>query len=387
MLALAIAGFAPLYWTQAVGPELTRAFGLTTAQSASLLTATSLGLVLAAPAAGLALQRFGARRTIGAGLAGLAAVSLAMALARDYPSLLLTRFVQGALTPLVLSTLLCLIPGGPRSRAALAMSATYVTGTILGGVGGRLLPALLMTRFGWQGAGLALALLEAVGTGLALMTVPGCVAGGGVRSRSAALCRTRASSALLTVYGGGLALLFSQTAVFTYIAYRLGAAPFGWSTASLGWLYLVFLPGVVIVRTVRPLALATGFAPLLTAAVALSWLGLLATLASVAVLVVAGLTLFSTSVFFAQALLAHRLSTVASPAQRELATGRYLSCYYLGGCVGAVAPAAAWRAHGWLGCLAVVLAAQAVVALGVMLGRGRGRTRHAAPARNRESCQ
>lgn len=39
---------------------------------------------------------------------------------------------------------------------------------------------------------------------------------------------------------------------------------------------------------------------------------------------------------------------------RSAATGLYLTCYYLGGSIGAVAPAPLYAHHGWLSCAVLI---------------------------------
>ncbi|WP_408602488.1 hypothetical protein [Paraburkholderia guartelaensis] len=45
------------------------------------------------------------------------------------------------------------------------------------------------------------------------------------------------------------------------------------------------------------------------------------------------------------------------------AIGIYLSCYYVGGSLGSVLPIPSWHRWGWAGCVAFVVAAQALVGL------------------------
>ncbi len=52
------------------------------------------------------------------------------------------------------------------------------------------------------------------------------------------------------------------------------------------------------------------------------------------------------------------LPLAAPPEIRSVASGVYLSCYHLGGAVGGVLPALAWRLGGWPACIALVAAVQ-----------------------------
>ncbi len=160
MIGCATVAFSSLYLTQSLGPELHRLHGLSAQQCAALLTATTLGLAVASPLAGWVTQRLGARRALLLGLAALGLLNAGLAAAQGFSALLALRAAQGMAMPLALSALLTSIERQPSARLALGVSASYVTGTICGGVLGRLLPALLVPDVGWVSAFLAMAALH-----------------------------------------------------------------------------------------------------------------------------------------------------------------------------------------------------------------------------------
>ncbi len=354
MLACALVGFSNLYCTQSIGGELHSLFGLSMSQSAALVGVTTLGLAIASPFVGLLVQRIGSRRVLISGFVLLGLLNACLAFATDFGVLVVLRSAQGAAMPMVLSSLLTSIERQPSTRAALGISATYVMGTICGGVLGRLLPAILVPGAGWEAAFLAMAALHVIACLLACS---------GFRLPKTPVAKAPPSAGglaplrLASVYAGGFAVLFSQMAVFTFVAFRLVAPPFSWHTAALGSLYLVFLPALGCVRVSRHAVTRLGHTKALAAAALVGWCGLLSTLTRHTPVVVAGLVLFSIAVFFAQTVLAHALS-VAPAVSRARASGGYLFFYYLGGSIGAVAPTLVWADFGWGGCLGLVGAMQ-----------------------------
>jgi MFS transporter, YNFM family, putative membrane transport protein len=100
----------------------------------------------------------------------------------------------------------------------------------------------------------------------------------------------------------------------------------------------------------------------LIAAILLCGVGALLTLAPSLVIVAAGLSVFATGVFFAQA---SSSSHVAHHAQRDrgLALGLYATFYYIGGSVGGAFPSLFWDAGGWPACVAFVIAVEVTVLL------------------------
>ena len=77
-------------------------------------------------------------------------------------------------------------------------------------------------------------------------------------------------------------------------------------------------------------------------------------------LILLGLVLCSSGVFVCQSASTSYIQTAAPPGGRASAAGLYVTCYYAGGSIGGVLPALVWRYGGWPGCVALVIAVQAV---------------------------
>jgi len=349
---------------QALYPALAGRFGMGPASAGSLLTATTLGLALCAPFAGRLAARSGAKASVFSALAGLALTTCLTAFCEHTWSLVALRLLQGLLIPVALSALLATGKLWPSVDPA-GLAATYVTGTIFGGLAGRFLPAALM-HTGWSSTFLCFGGLQLAATATVFRLFPNRRGEAGevklVQLESLfkwsaqiwpTVCKTIPHLAI-----GAAGLMFSQAAITTFVAIRLASAPFNWNTTQLGALYIVFVPAILFVR-LTPLALRVkGPRWILLAAATTSWVGLGLTLPEKDVAVVAGLALFSAAVFVVQTVLAHQLGCL-EVENRELASGSYLSVYYLAASAGAIAPALIWGSMGWVGCLGMVAAVQA----------------------------
>src|SRR3954467_14601229 len=95
LFAAGVATFALLYSTQALLPELARAFSVSAAQSTLSLSATTVALGLALLIAGPVSEVLGRTRLVHLSLALSALVALACALAPTWDVLLGLRLVQG----------------------------------------------------------------------------------------------------------------------------------------------------------------------------------------------------------------------------------------------------------------------------------------------------
>jgi len=81
--------------------------------------------------------------------------------------------------------------------------------------------------------------------------------------------------------------------------------------------------------------------------------GLLLTLVKSLPVVIAGLAIFSSGVFVAQAAATVQTGAIAGRA-RSSAAGLYIAFYYLGGSLGATLTDWFWRWRGWPGCVALL---------------------------------
>ena len=360
MAAVAVAGFCaflPFYAPQPLLPTLAAEFRTSVASISLLLTASTLGVALVAPIIGILADRIGRKRIIVPAALLLGVPSLLVARATSVPELLFWRFWQGVVTPGIVVVAPAYINEEWQEGVGRAMGA-YVSGTVLGGFFSRLLAGLLAEHFSWRWAFVALALLALAG-GLAVWAwLP--ASRGFRRERNAgatarAMARHLRNPRLLATYAVGFCVLFSMLATFTYVNFYLAAPPFNLPASALGSIFVVYLVAVAVTPLTggwirrfgrRALVLVSSVVWCLGLAITLvPWLP--AIILGLAILACAGFTLQTT----ATSLLAER-----AIAARSSAVGIYVSCYYIGGSAGAVAPAVVWAHAGWLGCVALVSA-------------------------------
>ncbi len=99
MVAAGMCAFFNMYITQALLPELRRTFDAGVAQVSLTVTATTLGVALAAPFAGSLADRFGRKRVLLVALSLLTLATFGSASAGSLGSLLLWRALQGVVIP------------------------------------------------------------------------------------------------------------------------------------------------------------------------------------------------------------------------------------------------------------------------------------------------
>ncbi len=362
-LAVAFAGFSAflgLYATQPLLPMLERLFHTGKAQVSLTLTASTLGVAVAAPLVGSIADRLGRKRVIVASASLLALATLLDATATGLGSLVFWRFLQGLFTPGVFATTVAYVQDEWAEGAGRAM-AIYVTGTVIGGFTGRLLSGVIATLGGWHWTFVVLGALGGVAA-LALQAwLPPerrfTGAGTGERLWTAMAAHLR-NPRLLATFAVGFGVLFSLMATFTYVTFHLAAPPFHLRPLALSALFLSYLIGAVVTPPCGRIIDRSGHRLAIALALGSAMVGMLLTLVPSLPAVVAGLTLCCSGVFVAQAASTSFIGR-ATDQGRALAVGMYVTCYYVGGSVGAELPSFLWRLGGWTACVALVMAVQA----------------------------
>ena len=363
-VAVVLAGFAAfvtLYAPQPLLPMLAVAFAIPAREISLVMTASAVGVTLAAPFVGMVADRFGRKRVIVPSAFLLAIPTLFVGLSSGLGSLLLWRFLQGILTPGIFAITIAYINDEWREGAGRAMSA-YVAGTVVGGFSGRMIAAQIAPVWSWRWAFVTLAVIEVL-CGLALIFW---LPADRKRKARVRVAWPKHTPQLLATYAAGFCVLFTLMATFTYVNFYLAAAPFRLSTQALGSLFLVYLIGAAVTPVAGRFIDTAGHR--LTVAVAFSAGigGMVLTLVPNLTAVIVGLALCCSGVFIAQSSATSYIGVIASQA-RAAAVGLYATCYYAGGSLGSFLPGLIWHWGGWPSCVFLVAGAQATTIVAALL--------------------
>ncbi|MDQ0650188.1 MFS transporter [Pseudomonas cedrina] len=358
------AAFLNLYATQSILQTFAMQFQVSARTAGWSITVTTLAVAITAPFVSRLTGRFEQRTVISAAALLLAVPALMTAYADSFAEVLVWRFVEGMLIPVVFATSVAYIGDRWSGGTVTEVTSQYVAGTVLGGFAGRFVTGVMTQYVGWREAFELLAALSLMVGGFIQFLLPVSRAR---TKRVGAFCTGVFRKPLLAAYAVGFCVLFSQVAAFTYAGLYLGLPPFNLGSAALGTLYMVFLLALIVIPIAGRISKARPHAELLSVAAVLGISGSALTLAPSLWCIVVGLALSSTGVFLAQAA-ANAFTAATARDNKAGAVGVYLTCYYLGGSCGAIVPALIWERWGWAGCVVLIIAFQVLTLLIALTG-------------------
>ncbi|PHQ49609.1 MFS transporter [Streptomyces cinnamoneus] len=363
LFAAGVATFALLYSTQALLPAISADLGVTPDQASWTVSAATGGLALAVIPLSALSERYGRRATMTAALCVAAFVALLVPMAPDLGWLVALRAVQGAALAGVPASAMAYLSEEVRPKALIGAIGLFVAGNSIGGMVGRILAGWVAQAGGWRAGLAAVGALAVVCALVFRLMVPKArhFTASAVSARS--LARTvgaHLSDPLLRrLYAIGALFMTVFGAVYTVIGYRLAEAPFSLPQGVVGSIFLIYLVGTASSAAAGRLVGRMGRRGALYLAVGTTTSGLLLSVSSSLVAVLAGLVLITAGFFAGHAVASSAVSRAVTHGRAQ-ASALYQTAYYVGSSVGGTLGALAFRAAGWDG--TVVLGLVAMVA-------------------------
>ena len=365
-----VATFAQLYSTQAVLPIMAADLQVSAAEAALTISLATVGLALTVIPWSFLADRIGRVRAMTLGISAATVLGLLAPLAATFPVLLGLRLLEGmALGGIPAIAIAYLNEEVHKAHAALA-AGSYVAGTTLGGLAGRLVAGPVGELWGWRAATLAVSALAAAAAVLFLFLVPRArgftpARASGFRGAARTLAGHLRNPRLLALYVQAFLLMGGFVAVYNYLGFRLSGDPFGLPATVISLIFVAYLSGTVTSRLAGGLTLRFGRRAVLLAGILLMILGLALTLTQLLVLILAGLLVFTGGFFAAHSIGAGWTGGIATTARAQAAS-LYNLAYYLGSSAIGWAGGLVFQWFGWtalalavigLGCTTAVITA------------------------------
>ena len=351
---LVAAGISTIYLTQPVLPILEREFGVNPSQASFTVSAVILGIALANLPFGMLADRFPVKRLILVGGLVVAAGAFFCATTARLAPLVGARFVQGLFVPALTTCLAAYLSANlPLERLNVAMGA-YVSATVAGGLGGRLLSGWITPPQHWRYAFFIDALLVLLASLAAVLWLPQGKLPKESNQSSEGFLALLSHRELRRVYLVPFAGLFVFASIFNYLPFYLHRPPFNASTRLITFMYLTYLVGVFIGPMAGRLSnrISNGGTMILGSLVFALAIGL--TLIKSVYVIGLGLVLVCAGFFSIHAAAVGSLNRKLT-SSRGRANSFYVMAYYLGGAIGITVFGQAYGLAGWHGVAALGL--------------------------------
>jgi YNFM family putative membrane transporter len=150
VFSLVTAAFTTIYITQPVLPIIQTEFGVNEARSSLTISAVIFGITLSNLPLGVAADRFAIKPIIFVGGCAITLCGWVCALAGDISVLIATRFVQGLFIPCLTTCVAAYIARTIPPENLNVVMGSYVSATVAGGLGGRLLGGFVHPPLHWR---------------------------------------------------------------------------------------------------------------------------------------------------------------------------------------------------------------------------------------------
>lgn len=352
LFAAGLATFGLLYCVQPLMPEFSRDYGVSEAGAALSLSLTTGVLAFAMLFAGALSDAWGRKPVMLVSLLSSAVLVLVTAVTPDWTALLVVRSLLGlSLSGLPAVAMTYLGEEMDAESIGLGMGL-YISGSAVGGMGGRLVSGVLADFFGWR---IGVAVVGVIGLGCALAfwrALPPS------RHFSAQPLRWRTlvgrfagmfhDRGLPWLFVEGFLLLGAFVTVYNYLGYRLMAPPYKLSQAVVGLIFAIYLIGTFSSAWMGHLAGKLGRRKVLWTAFALMLAGVALTMARPLPLVMLGIVAITFGFFGGHSIVSSWVGRRAGAAKAQAASV-YLFCYYMGSSVAGASGGLFYASHGWNG--------------------------------------
>ncbi|MGP1396260.1 MAG: MFS transporter [Inquilinaceae bacterium] len=353
-----------LFGSQALLPRLVTAYGVDAATMGFAVNASTIGMAAAGLAVAFFSNRIDRKKGLWVSLALLSIPTALLGIVDDVTLFMVLRILQGVFMATAFTLTMTYLSEQCDLTAAGGAMAAYITGNVASNLFGRLMAATLADWGGLSVSFFAFAALNLVGAVLAFVFVGASSPDRGIGGTSpvAAWAEHLRAPGLRAAFLIGFLLLFVFVGVFTYVNLELVGPRFSLAPVYLGLVYFVFLPALFTTPMAGPMARRFGARPVFWASGAVAFAGLVMLLSSTLALVLIGLALIGVGTFFAQAAATGYVGRTAR-RNHAAANGLYLTSYYGGGLVGALALGQIYTQFGWTVCVGAIIAAMLAACL------------------------
>jgi MFS transporter, YNFM family, putative membrane transport protein len=360
VFALVSAAFTTIYLLQPVLPVLQQEFGVDESHASLAISAVILGIALSNLPFGRLVDRHPIKPIIATGGMVVVACGLGCALVKQMPLLIMLRFVQGLFIPALTTCLAAFLAKHLPAERLNVVMGSYVSATVAGGLGGRLLGGWIHSPLHWRYAFVTVSILVLVSTLTAVFYLPSdkcnSLAQEDIEGFTALLKR----SELLRIFSVAFLSFWVFSALFNFLPFYLAGPAFGASTQRITLMYMAYVLGIIVGPLSGKLSNKIGNGATMILGALVLAVSLLATHVASIWTVVLGLCGVCMGFFAIHAAAAGSLNHKLK-SSRGRANSLYVLFYYLGGSIGITISGYGYQKFGWTGVTGISMGLLAVI--------------------------
>ena len=369
-----VATFAQLYSPQAVLPLISADLGVGAASAALMVSASTVGLAIGVIPWSTLADRIGRVKAISMSVTAATAVGLLVPFAPTYQLLLAGRLLEGLFVGGVPAIAVAYLTEEIDRAHAARAAGTFVAGTTIGGLAGRLVASPVAEIAGWRIGVFTVAVVCAFAALSFVKLAPqprgfipskrsGTNPEGGLVHRLLANLRSRRQ---LTLFAQAFLLMGGFVALYNFLGFRLSAAPFNLPPFLVSLVFLAYLAGTWTSSRAGAEASRFGRKPVLLVSVVVMIAGIAITLSANVIAVLIGLVV-ATAGFFGAHSIASGWTGQSAPVGKAQASSLYNLFYYGGSSVVGWFGGVAFDGSGWPAVALMIMALAAVAAVAALL--------------------
>lgn len=360
-LALFLAGFvtfATLYDFQPLFPNLVQEYGISPALASLSLSCATFSLACTLPLSGALSDAVGRKILMAVAVVCAPLLAFGSSVSESLNLLLALRLAQGVILAGVPAVAMAYLNDEFEPRALGSAMGLYIAGNAFGGMTGRILTAWLTDFMSWRSAVAVIALLSLACGILFLLLLP---AARNFRSQpfrlmtvSRSLFRHLRNPGLFYLFLIAFTCMGGFVTLYNYVTFRLLGVEFSLSQTQVGLIFLAYAFGGFSSSILGNLVNRHGRSRIMLTSLAIMGSGLLLTLETSLVAVVAGIVIFTIGFFGAHSVASAWVGFLATSARAQ-ASSLYLFAYYMGSSVSGTAGGTVYHHWHWGGVVLLVL--------------------------------
>jgi YNFM family putative membrane transporter len=358
LFAAGFSMFSLLYSAQALLPAFVEQFHVSPAQSSLAVSCATAAVAVSIFLSASISDAAGRRAMIVGALFGSALLTLVSALLESWHLLLLCRALMGLTLGGMPSVLIAYMSEEVHVDSVGLSTGLYVSGSVCGGMFGRLVAGLLADAYDWRVALAVLGVISLLGAVYSWRALP---PSRNFKSQRAAgqerlrrYLRPLQDEGLPWIIVNSFLLMGGFITVYNYVGFRLQRAPYYLGQSAVAWIFSLYLVGMLSSAWAGSLAGRYGRRRLYWPAVVLALAGVILTLAAPLGWVVAGLGLLTFGYFGAHSLASSWVGLRGGECRAQAAS-LYLCSMYAGSSIAGWAGGFVFSARAWPGVAGMVI--------------------------------